>query len=401
MEEAFYERAEQFGWLAGLAVMHGRRQEATDLLRRYASNQVSHGHHKDMCLFNTLLAIQSLAKDELVETCRSWLLRLARPIAEVGRFTDGDETSHLPVRLGQVLREVAPDCLGVYYSWLVTQEEYDDADEVFRELLKVIDLSTPEGRAVCLTAITEWHREVLEARGDSGDRFARAVVDELDEYLGRPVPAVDRPRDSTRPARTDSPVRAADYDPSRFEDYRKALVASRDFDLVARGQTWLDHWRAQGRGVEALRAVVQVRTKIYGIENLLWKGFRGQVGREAAFPWLVKAQKSGGWSEWISERADSEERWRVVAQDYPDKWFEFLRESLIEHEREGVPEAAVDHGAWPRIVAFLLLLGQRGLAERSVEAIVDTALDLVSGNLGPEPSWVRDCDAQTPDVVRR
>ena len=193
----------------------------------------------------------------------------------------------------------------------------------------------------------------------------------------------------------------ADYAPSYFEDYRAALVASRDLDLIARIQVWLAHWRAQGKGVEALDAVVQERAKIYGIENLLWKEFRNQVGREAAFPWLVKAQKHGGWSEWISARSDSEERWRAIAHDYPDRWFDFLRESLIEHGRGGVPEATVGHGAWPRIVAFLLFLGQRDLAERSVEAIVHTALDLVSGgDLGPEPSWVHDCSAQTHDVAR-
>ena len=79
VDEAFYERAEQLAWLAGLAVIHGCRQEATNLLRRYASNQLSHGHHKDMCLFSTLSAIQSLAEDTQMEACRSWLLRLARP----------------------------------------------------------------------------------------------------------------------------------------------------------------------------------------------------------------------------------------------------------------------------------------------------------------------------------
>ena len=63
----------------------------------------------------------------------------------------------------------------------------------------------------------------------------------------------------------------------------------------------------------------------------------------------------------------------MVARDYPNMWFDFLRESLIEHTREGFPEAAVGHGAWPRIVAFLLVQGQRDLAVRSVEAIVDAA----------------------------
>ena len=57
--------------------------------------------------------------------------------------------------------------------------------------------------------------------------------------------------------RAGSPLSVTDYDPSRFEDYRKALVASRDFDRTARIQTWLDHWRAEGRGVEALLAVVR------------------------------------------------------------------------------------------------------------------------------------------------
>ena len=275
----------------------------------------------------------------------------------------------------------------------------------FVRLLKIIDLSVADGRSVALTATTGRHREVLEGRSNAGERFAQAVVDELNNYLGRPVVATERGRKSegwTRSELAESPVSVADYAPSQFENYRAALVASRDLDLTARVQEWLAHWRTQGKGVEALDAVVQARAKSYGIKNLLWKEFRDQMGREAAFPWLVEAQKGGGWNERTSEKSDSEERWRAIARDYPDKWFDFLKESLIELGREGDPEATVGHGAWPRIVAFLLVSGQRDLAEKSVEAIVDTTLDLVSaGDLGPEPSWLRDCSTPTEDVTPR
>ncbi|MXZ72702.1 MAG: hypothetical protein F4Z04_14540 [Acidobacteria bacterium] len=400
VDEAFYERADQFGWLAGLAAMHGCRVEATELLRKYAANQLSHGYHKDMCLSNALSAIQSLAEDAPMDECRSWLKHLAKPIAAVGRFTDGDETSYLPARLGRALCEVAPDCLGAYYRFLVDREEYEDADSVFEELLRIIDLSTSEARAIALTAITPTHREILEQRGSSGDPFARAVVDELERFLGRPSGPTDQrdeSEDTIEPPRVDPTVRAADYDLSCFEDYRHALVASGDFELCAGISTWLDHWRAQGKGAEALQAVVETRVKGYGIENLLWREFRDQQGREAAFPWLVEAQKGLGWSEWFSSRTDAEERWQAVADDYPEKWFEFLRNSLVQPDREEVPEARVSHWAWPRIIAFLLRQGQRELAEHSVRIMVKTTLDLVSaGDLGTEPSWVDDCGTHRP-----
>ena len=400
VEEAFSERAEQFAWLAGLAVLHGRRQETAELLRRYAANQLSHGHHKDMCLFNTLLAIQSLAEGERTPRCRSWVLRIAKPIATVRRFTDGDETGHLPVRLGEALRNLAPECLEPYYNWLVTQEEYDDADDVFREVLRSLDLSTREARAVALTAVTATHRDVLVERGNSGEPLAREVVQELDKYLGAaPVEVVGGRTEAeagTPRRQAGSAVSVADYEPSCFDKYLTAVEASGDLDRVASTQRWLDHWRARGKAVEALNAVAQERARIYGVENLLWKGYREQVGREAAFPWLVAAQRHGGWSERISERVESEERWRMVAHDYPDRWFEFLRESLLERAREGVPdETAVGHWTWPRVVAFLVVQGQQELAERCVQAVVDIALDLVSaGDLGPEPSWVRNCSRQ-------
>ena len=104
-----------------------------------------------------------------------------------------------------------------------------------------------------------------------------------------------------------SSVSVADYEPSCFDKYLTAVEASGDIDRVASTQRWLDHWRARGKAVEALDAVAQGRARIYGVENLLWKGYREQVGREAAFPWLVAAQRFGGWSEWISERVESEE----------------------------------------------------------------------------------------------
>jgi hypothetical protein len=147
--EPFPDRVAHYAKLAAFAALQGFVDEARSFVHLSASNLLAHGYHKDM-LFNEVLDMleiysQSCQKngfwDDVSSQLKNHLLLLAPAIAAIDKYTDGDETGHLPRTLAEVLAAVEPEWLPLYYQWLSSIDEYYDAIHTFHTYLRTADLS--------------------------------------------------------------------------------------------------------------------------------------------------------------------------------------------------------------------------------------------------------------------
>jgi hypothetical protein len=397
--EEFPERAWRFAVLAGLAVLHGLEEEGAGLIREAASNQVAHGNHKDMLFFAVLAVIQAGHKASLPQA-REWLLQLAPALARIRDFTDKDETGALPRELADTLAEVAPNLLPAYYLWLETQEEFSDAIYAFRVFLGVADLSSPINQAVAKTAADEGSLRVLSQRADAGDEGARTALESLIEVLGqdalREKPEEGSDSDS-REYKREPPPPAADYPPTRFGDYLKAMQESRSYWSEDGINSWAEHWIAAGRHEDvfkALEAAVSRGVDVRNYDRMFDLALR-LYGRERAYPWLVKAHKEGnGWYSYWTPKEEAVRRWEIIKQYYPERWLEFIKNTKRSDGERPWDGVAIGHMMFKRLVQYCYFMGQRGTAELVSAQIVRSSLELVSPLMLAVPEWTRAYDEQ-------
>lgn len=396
--EHFYERADTFAQMANIAAFHGRVEDAKEMLRRTAENLLSHGYHKDMLLFHSLDVVRLQDRIPTAEGAtrrrveRNWLLQLAVPIASVSDFTDGDETNGLASELAEALGQVAPDLLARYHLWLTAEEEYDDATHSFRQLIEIVDVDHPIGAAVASTAVDSDARDALTRRAAAGDERASEITTQLDAYFGPAVPRRRRDDGTSNHVEMseDQAVDPAAFDPARFADYLGALRARHLYSLSTHVETWLAFWAAKGAGTAAFEAVQLTlrRHSVHDIGDAMWRFARSLYGKDAAFEWLVRAQRETGWSKWFSRREQSAARWDTVVADYPERWFEFLRRSFEPNPESPSRRFQIGHFSWVRVVDYLITVNQPELAHRCVQAMILATMELVSAVSLPTPRWV-------------
>jgi hypothetical protein len=413
--DPFPERAERYTELASLAALHGRREEARDLIGRAADNLLAHGAHKDMLFADVLDSVrayhravtgESGAGGGVASVIRTWVLQLAPAIAAIEGYTDGDETGHLPRELADALAEIAPDLLPDYYRWLSGIEDYYDALHAIRVFVRTADLSHPIAQAVARTAVDEVCLRILSERAQGGDGGACSALDSLLVLLGPDAVIPARPRSDSSgdlPRPEGDPPKPAEFPPERLSDLLAAL-RTRYFDGGESLGRWADYWAGAGRGEEALDAIAEaVRwgERIGDYDAVYTLAVRVRGG-ERAYPWLAQAHREGsGWSRYYAPEAPAIRRWEIVRERYPERWFEFLRDTLVRGEPGPDADAepwrglGIGHHAFLRIVEYCLFMGRRALAERAVAAMVGRSLEMVSPLTLLVPGW-----AAGPQEVR-
>ena len=121
------------------------------------------------------------------------------------------------------------------------------------------------------------------------------------------------------------------------------------------------------------------------VSNLAVAVARKIGGRTRSYDWLVRAQCSNnGWLEYWSNLEDVRERWRLVHRDFPDRWRDFLRESI-----QPPPGVSPHFGMTvARLVEYLFYFERCEDAYATVYQLVDTISDLFSGQRLLIPSWI-------------
>ena len=331
----FSSRASIFANLAAVCAIHGRADDTTRLVLRASENLLAYGYHKDMLFYHVIEAVRAYhggcaSKSQSREVCTKWLCAMAPAIANLDAYTDGDETNHFPVELATAMGEICPELLPPYYAWLVRQEEYYDAERVFREYLLVADLNDPVERAVALTAVDRGALDSLVERQRKGDASAGDVMLVITDSFGPGVLTNDDDHDRPTPAsqeRLESPPNPDQYLPTQLAEYLTALRDAHIFSPEPAIAGWIDHWCRQGRHEQvyaAIRPHASGRSRDWPFDRI-YQLAKEVEGRQTAYQWLELAQKrENGWSRYFVSESRQLPRWQTVKSEHHPRRTDFL-----------------------------------------------------------------------------
>ncbi|MBI3246072.1 MAG: NACHT domain-containing protein [Deltaproteobacteria bacterium] len=389
----FNERSERWTQLADLALLYEDGRQA-EFLAHAAECLVGYGWRKDLGAMNVLDAVVELsAKDAAVTRAR---LDTLVPIIEViTKFTDGDETNHVRSELIEVVAKVAPERLPSLYAHHLSTDDYSYADECLIELAKVMDLSSPEGAALARTFLDGRTLGVLEDRAVN-EPAARALLAGQNAFLGRTPKARGESKateeELSEREKEDAKVNPTSFGYENFAAVVKAAAAghyrSREEFMVK----WLHHWKDRRKASRALRSIFsyfETSETTYGAEEILDEAFLVSLaieGKEAAYPWLVKAHiHRHGWSDYTSE-TEIMTRIKLAAKHYSDRWFQYIKDTSVPAPYYRRRRYSIVIG-YKYLVRFLVLVGQVELADKITTAFVNSLVEEVREQPIPETPW--------------
>lgn len=387
----FTERANGFAALARLATMHGMQERATHLLRSSAENILSYGHHKDYLLFSALECLEA-CHGARIEGSSDLLRELAAPISRVGEFTDGDETGALPRDLGETVNKIEPGLLGAYHNWLCKEAEYYDAESVFHTYLKGANLVQLQDTTLAGTICSPEGIGILIKKERSGIPGAKKALEDIAQWLGREaIREPEKDHETPSPSYSDErTVTISQYPPQRFAQYAEAIRSAIRSD--ERCTEWIKYWAKKGKGTEVIAEVEkEIKRGIsFRVYDALFDVKLRTRGKNAAFPSLVKAHTERyGWGRYFYSKEEAIKRWKVVRQHYPDRWYQFVVDTMgAEGEVPWEGFSVQDRVA--RLVEYLIFMKQPQLAADITRRITRTIVELVSPLRLPVPPWINE-----------
>jgi hypothetical protein len=111
-------------------------------------------------------------------------------------------------------------------------------------------------------------------------------------------------------------------------------------------------------------------------------------GKQEAYPRLVRAHvQNYGWNwHWV-DKEKTIHRWRIIKDTYPDKWYDFIKDTTTSHVGDPLHGFSVYWG-FVFLVEYCIFMGKLDIAREATERVVDMASALVSALTLPEPKWV-------------
>ncbi|WP_018096623.1 ATP-binding protein [Sinorhizobium meliloti] len=388
----FNERSEAWALRARVAAIHGLSDSLTFTLRA-ADCLLGYGYRKDPWIFDVLSAVEAV-HDPARSPALGWISALVPIIDQITEFTDGSGTNHARSEIIEVTARTYPDRLPIFFQRHIEEEEWSYADECLRQAVSVSSLDIPEVAALISTFLDPRVLGALEQRAKSDDR-AKELVDTQFQFLGgKPTDHSDRFRSSNTQSEERKPVTAA-RGPHEFAAVISDIAGTYDHRQRRRHfEEWLQNHKTAGKGKEALQAVrkyLQNNTAIHDAEEVLDAAVEVSMeveGREAAYEWLVKAHiERHGWQSGWTSRDEVMSRLRFAATHYPERWKEYIADTAEPpdfYRKRGYGLVAI---RTKYLVEFLLLVGQRELAVRIVDAMVKTIVDEVHDLQIPEARW--------------
>ena len=390
----FPTRAEYFASLASLAALHEKVDDAQRFLGKAAENLLTYGEHKDLLLDSALAIVRACHHAKTGEP-ETWLLALAPVIAAVGEFTDGDETGHLPGKLGEVLAEVSPQRLPTYYLWLCASEDYHVALAVFRAFLKSADLTDPVNQALARTAVDDDSLAMLRKRADKEDAGAAAALEAIGRLLGPPAKGAEeesRAWPSYLAEGKSTSVNPLAFPPPNLESYLQAADAESPYQQEIHLNAWLKAWKESGRAREAFAAVkrvIEANSRLH-VDNDIVDVAMSCLGRQAAYPWLIRAQRDRyGWNRFHHAKEDTIPRWEAVREHYHDRWFAFVVDSTWRGSGQPWESLSVVDRVL-RLSEYFVFMDRPEEAVQVARQVVESVLELVSPLRPSNPTWLND-----------
>lgn len=357
-----------------------------------ADNLVTYGEHKDVLLFSALEAVTACYRAGS-EKAADWIRKLAPVVDAVEFLTDGDETGALPGELGGCLVQTETSWIPSYYRHLIERREYVAAEDTLRALAQHGDTSIPWVADLLSTVTDPGTIQLLRERADRGDPGARAVIGDIAIVLGWPYektdfePVRDEPERSGR--RASAPINPENYPPDLLARYLEEISQATPYDERIYVTQWLRHWDRPETAEAAYVAAAATLEGAREADHDYLADLALRLGRrEAAFRWLVAAQKSrSGWERYYADPHEAEQRWDTIRREFPERIGSFAIESL----RPSLGDSAYrwfGSGQGVRLVNYFLLAGDFATAEAIAEVVVDFVVDLVSPFAIEMPDWL-------------
>ena len=391
----FSERAAIAAKAARFALDHRLHERCQQELRRAADCLLAYGYHKDMFVFEVLSTVRLFA-DQGDQEAKATFLSLAKEIEAITDYTDGDETSHARSELHQGIAHLFPERVPPLYAELIAAQEWYRAEELAKTWTEIIPAESATGRELLSTLISPGEfNAAWEAAGAMVD--GTSIRKALGRLTGRDGPLPEE-GDGTSDSLIDESREMPDvsgFDPGYLADF---VRSARDVSLT-RATTavsqWLEYWDAQGRHADALNdldKLVRMDGFRFDLVEALDTAFeisRNREGRSRAYVWLVRAMiENRGWATRWSSEERFRARVRAVAQEYPEKWREFIvrtsrTEPLGDLEGNGISVG------FSRLVYFLMEVGDNELAKRCAMEMVEVFRSEVSEQPLVDPDWAR------------
>lgn len=385
----FPERSEEYAKLASFSKLYQENEKAKDLLAKAADNFLGYGCHKDTYLFDVLEAIEFCAEAGIdSEKINNWIHRIIPLIANVGEYTDGDETNHLPNYLADSLSKNNKKILFKFCFVQADKEELYPAQDLFKYIISSIAFTEDVEIALATTALDKKSLKALKEKAKISEG-AQASLNIIQEYLGK---INYKDEDYSRPYDIkEEKINYAQVTPKRLEEHLGNLKSRWDFEKYING--WTKYWLEQEdkqKIYNLIKSIVLKKVNIRSVSgeilDILYP-LAYEFDNSEAFTFLCSAQTNDhGWARYWTDKKKAEERWRFVKEEYPERYLEFFKSSA----NYSVPLS--------RGVEFFIRFNDVNKAEVITEASINFAESLMADLNLQYPIWAKE-DFQEVDEL--
>ena len=391
----FSERAAIAAKAARFALDHRLHERCREELRRAADCLLAYGNRKDVFVFEVLSALRLFA-DQGDQEARDTFLSLAKEIEAITDYTDGDGTRHARSELHQGIADLFPERVPALYAELIAAQEWYRAEELAKTWTEMIPAESETGRMLLATLISPGEfNTAWEAAGTMTD--GTSIRKTLGRLTGRDGPLPEE-GDGTSSFSSDESREMPDvsgFDPGHLSDFVRSARGDVFLTRATAVSDWLAYWDAQGRHADALDDFDKllrtdgVRFDLVEALDTAFEISLNREGRSRAYVWLVRAMvESRGWVRSWSSDERFRTRVRAVAQEYPEKWREFIVETSRTEPLGDLEDNGISVGL-SRLVYFLVEVGEDELAKRCAMEMVEVFRDEVSEQPLVHPGWAQ------------
>ena len=377
----FPERSEKYAKLAKLTALYDEQKKSKELLMKAASNLLGYGYHKDIYLFEVLESIELCAKSGInSEKIEEWIVRIIPLISNVGEYTDGDETNHLPNYLVDYFSKFDKYLLFKFHFNQADKEELFPAQDSFKYVIRSLSFSKDVEIALATTALDKDSLNELKEK-TKALKGAKVSLKVIEKYLGKIN--YENEEHSNSHGFKEKKINYAKVSPRKLEEHLNKLKTKWNIAEYITG--WAKYWLGQGNKQEIYNLIKSVTFQKEDINyvsgellDILYP-LSYEFDNEEAFNFLCHAQiNDHGWSSYWTDKKKAEERWQFIKEKYPNRYLEFFKNSVD----TGFPQS--------RSVEFFIRFNDLSKAIEITEASVEFAEELMANLNLPNPDWAKD-----------
>jgi len=378
----FPERSEEYVKLASFSKMYQENERAKDLLLNAADNFLGYGYHNDIYLFDVLEAIEFCAEAGIdAEKIDNWTHRIIPLIANVGEYTDGDETNHLPNSLADFLSKNNKKLLFKFYFDQADKEELYPAQDRFKYIISSLAFTEDTEMALATTALDKESFRALKEKTRIS-RGAQVSLNIIQEYLGE-----INYKDENYSSPSDFEEKKIDYTevtPEKLEEHLGKMKSKWDFERYI--VSWAKHWLGQGDEQKIYNLIKSISLKNANIKSIsgeildILYPLAYEFENDEAFRFLYYAQiNDHGWARarYWTDKKKAVRRWDFIREKYPKRYLEFFKSSI----NYSIPLS--------RGVEFFCRFSDLDKAEAITGASIDFAEDLMADLNLHFPDWAQ------------